>query len=123
MKKIVNITILTIALLSTGCIGNDKEESVTAGGMKCGAGKCGVSMMDGSTILVEKKMNFLDQLRKDDNRRECVLNAKTTKEIFNCVRDENTNRITTKCDSKNSPIEPSNIPAMKCAPGKCGSNM
>lgn len=124
MKNKIKITILTASLLvTTGCIGGEKEESVTASGMKCGAGKCGVAMMDGSNILVEKKMQILNQLRKDDNRRECVLNAPTTKELLNCVKNIDTNRLTTKCDSSNSVAQPPEVPVMKCAPGKCGANM
>lgn len=123
MTYITKTLILTLALLSTGCIGNDEKESVATGGMQCGAGKCGVSMMDGSTILVEKKMEILSQLREKDSRRECVLNAKTTKDLLNCVRDKTTNRISTKCDSSNTVVPPSEVPIMKCAPGKCGANM
>ena len=44
----------TLALLS-GCAG-EKKESITEGGMKCGPGKCGASMVDGSAVLVKKKI-------------------------------------------------------------------
>ena len=120
--KIFTTALFTLALLS-GCAG-EKKESITEGGMKCGPGKCGASMVDGSAVLVKKKMNILDQLREDDDRRECVLSAKTTKELYNCVRVEETGRLSTKCSADNTKQAPKKeSPAMKCEAGKCGSNM
>ena len=120
--KIFTTALFSIALLS-GCAG-EKKESITEGGMKCGPGKCGASMVDGSAVLVKKKMNILDQLREDDDRRECVLSSTTTKELYNCVRVEGTGRLSTKCSADNTKQAPKKeSPAMKCEAGKCGSNM
>ena len=120
--KIFTTLLFTLALLS-GCSG-EKKESITEGGMKCGPGKCGASMVDGSAVLVKKKMNILEQLRVDDDRRECVLSATTTKELYNCVRVEETGRLSTKCSADNTKQAPKKeSPAMKCEAGKCGSNM
>lgn len=114
--------LFSLTLLS-GCAG-EKKESITEGGMKCGPGKCGASMVDGSAVLVKKKMNILDQLRVDDNRRECVLSAMTTKELYNCVRVEKTGRLSTKCSTDNSKKSPKKAQStMKCEAGKCGSSM
>ena len=63
------VTLATLALLSTmftACSGEKQKESITEGGMKCGPGKCGASMVDGSAVLVKKKMNILNQLEEDD---------------------------------------------------------
>ena len=120
--KILTTALFTLALLS-GCAG-EKKESITEGGMKCGPGKCGASMVDGSAVLVKKKMNILNQLREDDDRRECVLSAVTTKELYNCVRVEETGRLSTKCAVDNSKIIPKKgQSSMKCEAGKCGSSM
>ena len=121
LKKFSTL-LCTLALLS-GCAG-EKKESITEGGMKCGPGKCGASMVDGSAVLVKKKMNILDQLKEDDDRRECVLAAMTTKELYNCVRVEKTGKLSTKCASANTKQAPKKEePVMKCEAGKCGSNM
>ncbi len=92
--------------------------------MKCGPGKCGASMVDGSAVLVKKKMNILDQLEKDDSRRDCVLKASSTKKLYNCVRVAKTGRLSTKCstdNTKKTPMKESST--MKCEAGKCGSGM
>jgi len=120
--KTVTLTLFTLTILF-GC-GEKQKESITEGGMKCGPGKCGASMVDGSAVLVKKKMNILNQMRKDDTRRECVLQALSTKELYKCVRDTKSGRLTTKCSADNTK-QPSKkaTPAMKCAPGKCGGGM
>jgi len=102
-------------LLLNACTGEKKKESITEGGMKCGPGKCGASMVDGSAALVKKKMNILDQIKEGDTRRDCVLKSKTTKALYDCVRVEKTGRLSTKCSSDNakSPED------MKCEAGKC----
>ena len=121
--KLISTAILTLFII-TGCTENGNKDSITEGGMKCGPGKCGASMVDGSAILVKKKMNILNQLADNDNRRECVLQAMTTKELYDCVRVEKTGRLSTKCSTDNTNQAPEkDIPAMKCAPGKCGSDM
>lgn len=115
--------IFTITLLS-GCNQKEDNESLTEGGMKCGPGKCGASMVDGSAVLVKKKMNILKQLKEDDNRRDCVLKATSTKELYNCVRVSKTGRLSTKCSSDNTKMMPKKeVSTMKCEAGKCGSSM
>jgi len=120
MKLKIMLALSSVLLLFNSCSGEKQKESITQGGMKCGPGKCGASMVDGSTLLVKKKMNMLKQLRENDNRRDCVLKATTTKVLYNCVRVEKTSRLSTKCSSDNTKKADS---SMKCAPGKCGSNM
>jgi hypothetical protein len=93
--------------------------------MKCGAGKCGSSMVDGSAVLVKKKMNIVNQLAKEDKRRDCVLKAKTTKALYNCVRDPETGRLTIEDKSQAFKAVEKKAPKkeekaeMKCAAGKC----
>ncbi|SFV71668.1 hypothetical protein MNB_SV-13-943 [hydrothermal vent metagenome] len=121
MNFIKTSLILLSLFVFTACNGEKQEKSITEGGMKCGAGKCGASMVDGSAVLVKKKMNVLNQLEEDDNRRDCVLSANTTKALYNCVRVEETKRLSTKCDtSKTMKAESS---SMKCEAGKCGDSM
>jgi hypothetical protein len=124
----MKLTLMTITLLATllisGCSDKEKKDSLTEGGMKCGPGKCGASMVDGSAVLVKKKMNILNQLADDDSRRECVLNSMTTKELYDCVRVDKTGRLSTKCSADNTKQAPKKeTSSMKCAPGKCGSDM
>ena len=122
MKRPILLSALLMLMLTlSACNNKEKEESITEGGMKCGPGKCGASMVDGSAVLVKKKMNILDQLKEDDTRRECVLASNTTKELYNCVRVEETGRLSTKCSSDN--IKQKSEEAMKCEAGKCGSDM
>lgn len=110
-------SVLTLVLVLTACNNKEKDDSITEGGMKCGPGKCGASMVDGSAVLVKKKMNILDQLQEDDNRRECVLNANSTKTLYNCVRVEATGRLSTKCSLDNTQKDLK----MKCEAGKCST--
>ena len=123
--KLLSLSLLTITLLLTGCSDKEKTKSITEGGMKCGAGKCGASMVDGSAVLVKKKMNILNQLKEDDSRRDCVLKATTTKILYNCVRAEKTGRLSTKDNANNitKQTPKKEVPAMKCEAGKCGSSM
>ena len=106
--KVLSLSLLMITLIISGCSGKEKEKSLTEGGMKCGAGKCGSSMVDGSAVLVKKKMNILDQMSKEDKRRDCVLKARTTKALYNCVRDPKTGRLTIQENNKRTSFE-SNI--------------
>jgi len=99
-KQIITMGLLSLALLS-GCSDKEKTKSLTEGGMKCGAGKCGSSMANGSALLVKKKMNIVDQMDKNDSRRDCVLKAKTTKSLYACVRVAKTGRLSTKCSANN----------------------
>ncbi|WP_373031504.1 hypothetical protein [Sulfurovum sp.] len=124
MRSSLTIILLFTLLLISGCTDKEKKESLTEGGMKCGPGKCGASMVDGSAVLVKKKMNILNQLTDKDSRRECVLKAMTTKELYACVRVEETGRLSTKCSSDNTKqIPKKEIPPMKCEAGKCGNSM
>jgi len=122
-----SLMIVTAALLITGCSDKEKTKSLTEGGMKCGAGKCGANMADGGTLLDKKRMNILNQMRKEDTRRDCVLKAKTTKGLYDCVRDLKTGRITTKCSADNAVALQKKNQAkkeenMKCEAGKCTGN-
>ena len=101
MKTIFTIGLLSLALLS-GCSDKEKTKSITEGGMKCGTGKCGANAANGSALLVKKRMNILDQMEKDDDRRDCVINAKTTKALYACVRVTETGRLSTKCSAENT---------------------
>jgi len=120
--RLTKLTLLTCLLLFlTACTGEKQKESITEGGMKCGPGKCGASMVDGSAVLVKKKMNVLKQLKDDDTRRDCVLKASTTKSLYDCVRVEKTGRLSTKCSTDK--VQQKEPKAMKCEAGKCGSSM
>ena len=125
-KSIMIIGLISLALLA-GCSDKEKTKSITEGGMKCGAGKCGASMANGSALLVKKKMNIIEQMKKDDNRRDCVLKAKTTKALYACVRVSETGRLSTKCATKNTQLKV--VPKkevsseVKCESGKCSSAM
>ncbi|MDQ7046109.1 MAG: hypothetical protein Q9M39_00150 [Sulfurovum sp.] len=125
MKNKYLMYLSVLALLSfSGCSGEKQKDSITEGGMKCGAGKCGASMVDGSAVLVKKKLNILNQLKEDDSRRDCVLKASTTKKLYACVRVESTGRLSTKCAADNTKTVPKKeVSAMKCEAGKCGSSM
>ena len=124
-QQLFIISITTLTLLLSGCTDKDEKKSLTEGGMKCGAGKCGSSMVDGSAVLVKKKVNILDQLSKEDKRRDCVLKAKTTKALYNCVRDPETGRLTIQDSSKTfkavekKALKKEEKSEMKCAAGKC----
>ncbi len=120
-SKILFASLLTLTLILSACNNKEKEESITEGGMKCGPGKCGASMVDGSAVLVKKKMNILNQLEENDSRRECVLASNSTKDLYACVRVEKTGRLSTKCASEN--VTKKSEEAMKCEAGKCGSAM
>ncbi len=127
MKTILSLSLLTVTLIFTGCTDKDDKKSLTEGGMKCGAGKCGSSMVDGSAVLVKKKINILDQITKEDKRRDCVLKAKTTKALYNCVRDPETGRLTIEDNTKTFKAVKKIVPkkesnaSMKCESGKCTS--
>ena len=149
MKLLLTFTITLLLVLATGCNNrddNEKSNNPAAGGMKCGAGKCGANMFDGNAALVKKKKNVTLQMRDDDPRRDCVAKAKSTKAVYECVRDPKTGKLTKKCgvgkcgsamqkDAATSGMKcgagkcgsdmpkPEPKPAMKCGAGKCGSSM
>ena len=124
MLKILLLSALL--LFFTGC-GDEKKEpkGSASSGMKCGAGKCGANMFDGKGALAKKKKNILQQMREDDKRKECVIAAKTTKEVYDCVRSPETKRMSLKCGEGKcgAAKEEKSMPTMKCGAGKCGSSM
>ena len=129
MKLLLTFITALLLVLSTGCNNRDdttKESNPAAGGMKCGAGKCGANMFDGNAALVKKKKNVTIQMRDDDPRRDCVAKASTTKEVYDCVRDRKTGKMSIKCGvgkcgEAMKASEKSS--SMKCGAGKCGSSM
>jgi uncharacterized low-complexity protein len=116
---------LLILVFMSACSDEKNVNKSSAPGMKCGAGKCGANMFDGKGALAKKKKNILSQMREDDPRKECVINAKTTKETYDCVRSPETKKMTLKCGASKCATakEQKKMPAMKCGAGKCGSNM
>jgi len=121
MKKLISIALLSLVFLG-GCDFRkvDKGGDSLEGGMKCGAGKCGANMFDGNSALAKKKNNILSQMREKDSRKECVKNAKSTKEAYECVREPNGKNLTKKCGTGKCG---DTQPAMKCGAGKCGASM
>jgi hypothetical protein len=73
-------------------------------------------MIDDNSALEKKKKNILAQMRSDDTRKECIKFATSTKNMYNCLRDKDTKRLTKKCaaDTKCGG-------GMKCGVGKCGA--
>ena len=122
MIKKTLFLLLTLLMLN-GCSQNDRNENMrSGGGMKCGAGKCGANMFDGNLALAKKKKSMLSQMRDDDSRKGCIVNAKSTKEVYNCVRDPKTQRISLKCGTKSVSKDESS--GMKCGGNmKCGGGM
>lgn len=109
---ILMVTAIFMALLATAC-SDSKTQTESKSTMKCGAGKCGANMIDGSSALAKKQRNILVQMRDDDPRKSCVLNAETTKALYDCVRDPETGRLSKKCGNDT-----------KCGGGmKCGGSM
>lgn len=109
-----------VVLSLVGC--GEKQEERSVSGMKCGAGKCGANMFDGNAALAKKKRNILSQMRDDDSRKTCVLEAKTTKVLYACIRDPKSNKLTTKCGSNKcgESMDQTVQESMKCGAGKCG---
>ena len=129
MKLLLTFITTLLLVLSSGCNNRDnseKESNPATGGMKCGAGKCGANMFDGNAALVKKKKNVTIQMREDDPRRDCVANASTTKEVYDCVRDPETGKMSKKCGAGKcgeSMKASATTSTMKCGAGKCGSDM
>jgi hypothetical protein len=119
MSSTKHVLLIALIILS-GCSSQEttSSKSNTVSSMKCGAGKCGANMFDGNSALEKKKKNMLTQMSAKDSRRTCVIEAPSSKKVYDCVRDFNTKRLTTKCGTKTK----SNT-TMKCAAGKCGSGM
>jgi len=117
---------LSLLLFLTAC--SDTKESTkgsASSGMKCGAGKCGANMFDGKGALAKKKKNILSQMRDSDPRKTCVIEAKNTKEVYNCVRSSETKKMRLKCGEGKcgNDKQRQSMPSMKCGAGKCGSTM
>ncbi len=119
IKKISSFAIIVLLLLG-GCSSEKEKKKSDVAGMKCGAGKCGANMFDSNKALGKKRKNILSQLRADDPRKDCVLKAKTTKSLYDCVRNPMTGRLSLKCGSSASDT---NGGSMKCGAGKCGASM
>ena len=118
----VILSLVLLSLFVSACSDEKKALKSTAPGMKCGAGKCGANMFDGNAALVKKKKNILRQMRENDTRKECVKAAKSTRALYDCVRDPKTKKMTLKCGkSKCGTAMQVPKPAMKCGTGKCGS--
>ncbi len=115
MKSLLLLLLLGAGLGCSGDRDDRPKNSASAGStMKCGAGKCGANMADGNSALAKKRMNILLQMREDDTRRDCVTKAQNTKALYDCVRNPETGRLTTKCGVTEKGGE------MKCGAGKCG---
>jgi len=131
MQNIKTILLSLLIITAFSACSEKKEPPKTVGsGMKCGAGKCGANMFDGNSALAKKKKNILSQMSEDDKRKNCVISAKTTKEVYDCVRNHETKKLSLKCgDGKcgDTMKEPKKVvkkePAMKCGAGKCGDSM
>ena len=123
MKTLSITASALLLLLSFSACSDDKgAKKSSAPGMKCGAGKCGANMFDGNAALVKKKKNILKQMRENDPRKGCVKGAKSTKALYDCVRDPKTKKMTLKCgEGKCGTAMQAPKPAMKCGVGKCGS--
>ncbi len=108
--RLLTAALALTALLVFGACENKEKVSETK--MKCGGGKCGANMFDSNSALAKKKKNILSQMREGDGRKKCVIKAKTTKVLYDCVRDPKTGKMSLKCGGEGK--------SMKCAAGKCG---
>jgi len=121
--KLVLLTLSTLVFFMSACSDERKNAKSSTPGMKCGAGKCGANMFDGNGALVKKKKNILAQMRKDDPRENCVKSAKSTKKLYDCVRDPKTHIMTLKCgEGKYGVAMKPQKSVMKCGVGKCGAS-
>lgn len=121
--KLILFTLSACLLFMSACSDEQKISKSSAPGMKCGAGKCGANMFDGNGALVKKKKNIFSQMRKDDPRQNCVKNAKSTKKLYDCVRDPKTHIMTLKCgEGKCGATMKPQKSVMKCGVGKCGAS-
>lgn len=111
---IKNLLLVGLALVAFSACSEEKKASSSSASMsKCGAGKCGVNMIDGNSALAKKKKNVLRQMSEEDKRKDCVINAPTTKEVYDCVRSPVTNKLSLKCGVSEA--------VMKCGASTCGN--
>ena len=95
MKRNLFFTAACLSLLMlAGCSDSKDDSASNAPAMQCGAGKCGASMISGDSALAKKQRNILSQMRADDPRMGCVMGAKTTEALYDCVRDPETGELT-----------------------------
>lgn len=107
---------LITSFVMCGCTETKERDSkVSASDMKCGSGKCGANMFDGNAALIKKKKNILSQMQEKDSRKECVIQAETTRSLYDCVRDPLTGKLSITDTDQAAP--------MKCGAQKCGSKM
>jgi len=123
IKKSLIASLLLFTLI--GCSNSEEAKGSASSGMKCGAGKCGANMFDGKGALAKKKKNVLSQMRKDDPRKDCVIKAENTKEVYDCVRSPETKKMSLKCGAGKcgDAANQEKMPTMKCGAGKCGASM
>ena len=124
MNKLTKATLAaSLTVLMAGACSDTKQEQI-APGMKCGAGKCGANMFDGNSALAKKKKNILGQMRDNDSRKQCVIDAKTTQVVYDCVREPGGKKLSMKCGTGKCGTTPKQKAAgMKCGAGKCGASM
>ncbi len=119
MNRVWTLLFGAMVVWSIGGCSSDRDdapkESSSIGGMKCGAGKCGGTILDGNALLAKKKTNVMMQMREDDTRRVCVMTAKSTKALYDCVRNPENGKLTKKCGAMQIGE------TMKCGAGKCGT--
>jgi len=120
MYKLVMSLLVIVAF--SACSEQKEPPKTVGSGMKCGAGKCGANMFDGNSALDKKKKNILSQMREDDSRKECVISALSTKEVYECVRNPETKKLSLKCGNNSEKSAPQMKCGgdMKCGAGKCG---
>jgi hypothetical protein len=109
------LALITLIVLSGCTQTEEKKREGSQKGMKCGADKCGAKMFDGNAALTKKKKNILTQMQEKDSRKECVIQAETTKSLYDCVRDPSTGKL--------SVTDPNQETPMKCGAEKCGAKM
>lgn len=118
MKQYLLLTTACMAILTLSSCSDSKTQTQSKNTMKCGPGKCGANMVSGDGMLAKKQRNILSQMREGDLRKGCVRNAKTTRALYDCVRDPQTGRLSKKCGNDTKSGD------MKCGGGmKCGGDM
>jgi len=96
MKKAVLSVLVVSVVLGVGGCGRDSGDHGKGSAMKCGAGKCGANMIDSESVLEKKRADITGQMREDDPRRGCVVKAQNTETLYDCIRDPETGKLTTR---------------------------